>query len=215
MKKTMLITRPEHDDTTHYLSSWSKEAIIIAQKKGILVLDLHREKANKKITVSMLSKQNPTLIVFNGHGTEAVVCGHNKEPLLIAEKNEQLLKDKIVYAISCKSAKELGPKSVQSGAKAYIGYNDDFIFFYDPKKITYPLEDETAKLFLEPSYELIISLIKGNAVEESCKRSKRLFEDNIRKLLSSKATEEETSMARYLWWDSIHQDFLGYKESSF
>ena len=45
--KTILFTRPEHDATTHYLSNWSKESIVVAESKGMKVLDLHREKAVK------------------------------------------------------------------------------------------------------------------------------------------------------------------------
>jgi len=161
MSKKLLITRPEHDDTTLYLSHWSKQAIEQAESKGMRVLDLHKNRANKSEVVSMLSKQKPELVIFNGHGGDNVVGGDKNEPLIVAGENENLLKEKITYAISCKSAKKLGPKSVDSGAKAYIGYDDDFIFFYDPNKMTHPLKDETAKLFLEPSNELIISLVKG------------------------------------------------------
>lgn len=215
MSKKLLITRPEHDDTTHYLSHWSKQAISVAQSKGIKIFDLPRTRANKVEVTSMLSKQKPKLVIFNGHGNDDSVAGYKNEPLIIAGKNEHLLKERITYAISCKSAKKLGPKSIDSGAKTYMGYDDDFIFFYDPNKITHPSKDNTAKLFLEPSNELMISLIKGNTAEESCKRSKQLFQNNIKKLLSSEATKEETSMARYLWWDMIHQVCLGDAKATF
>lgn len=215
MSKKLLITRPEHDDTTHYLSNWSKEIITEAKSKGIDVLDLHKKRANKIEVTSMLSKQKPGLVIFNGHGGDNVVGGDQKEPLIIGGNNESLLKDKITYAISCKSAKKLGPKSINAGAKAYIGYDDDFIFIYNPNKITHPLKDDTAKLFLGPSNELTISLIKGNNVEESCKRSKQHFQENINKLLSSESTEQETSMARYLWWDMVHQVCHGNEKATF
>ena len=215
MSKKLLITRPEHDHTTHYLSNWSKEVITEAKSRGIVVLDLHKKRANKTEVTSMLSKQKPRLVIFNGHGGDNVIGGEQKEPLIIADNNEALLKDKITYAISCKSAKKLGPKSIDSGAKAYIGYDDDFIFVYNPNKISRPLKDNTAKLFLEPSNELTISLIKGNNVEDSCKRSKQHFQENIKKLLSSESTEEETSIARYLWWDMVHQVCHGDKKSTF
>jgi len=215
MSKKLLITRPEHDDTTHYLSHWGKKAIEQAESKGIKVLDLHKKRANKLEVVSMITKQRPGLIIFNGHGGDNVVGGDKKEPLIVVEENEHLLKEKITYAISCRSAKKLGPKSVDSGARAYIGYDDDFIFFYDPNKITRPLKDDTAKLFLEPSNELIASLVKGNATEECCRRSKQFFRTNMKKLLSSEATKEETAMARYLWWDMKHQVCLGDEKASF
>jgi len=215
MTKRLLITRPEHDDTTHYLSNWSKEAIEKAQAKGIKVFDLHKKRANKTEVVSMLSKQKPGLVIFNGHGGNNFIGGNKKEPLIVAGKNEHLLREKITYAVSCKSAKTLGPKSIDSGANAYIGYDDDFVFFYNPHMMTHPLKDDTAKLFLEPSNELVISLIKGNTTKECCKRSKQSFQTNMKRLLSSEATKEETSMARYLWWDMKHQVCLGDEGATF
>lgn len=201
MSKKLLITRPEHDDTTHYLSHWSKYAIEIAEQKGLFVFDLWREKANKKKTEGILRSQNPSLVIFNGHGKEDCICGHKNEPLITAKENATLLKEKIIYAISCKSAKILGPESIKNGVRAYIGYEEDFIFFYESKKITDPLTDATAALFLEPSREVMIALIKGNTVEEAEKKAKQLLKENIQKLLTSEATKEEASMVRYLWWD--------------
>ena len=161
--KKILITRPEHDDTTHYLSNWCKKVIEVIDAKGIKLFDLHRDKANKAEVASIIEKQCPGLIIFNGHGDDNCVTGDKNEPLIESGNNESLLKDKITYAVSCRSAKLLGPKSVAAGAKAYIGYDDDFVFVYSPDKITKPFLDESAKMFLEPSNELIISLIKKNS----------------------------------------------------
>ena len=116
----MLITRPEHDDTTHYLSNWSKETIGVAENKNIKVFDLNREKATRKNVESKLSRMSCNLVYFNGHGGFNVIGGHNNEPLIICGENERLLKSKVVYAISCKSAKELGLKSVEAGANTKI-----------------------------------------------------------------------------------------------
>jgi len=40
MNRILLITRPDHDVTTRYLSAWSKEIIELADKKNIQVMDL-------------------------------------------------------------------------------------------------------------------------------------------------------------------------------
>ncbi len=61
---TLLLTRPEHDDTTYYLSCWCKEAISFAENKNIKVLDLNREKANKKEFESRINTFCPNLIVL-------------------------------------------------------------------------------------------------------------------------------------------------------
>lgn len=212
MNKTFLITRPEHDDTTHYLSKWSQQLIDLANKKGINTIDLNKSRANKKEVESILSKKNPELIMFNGHGNVNIVTGHDNEVLIQLGKNDDLLKSKIVYALSCKSAKELGAKG---NAKTYIGYDDDFIFIYEPNKITHPTEDKTAKLFLEPSNEVVISLIKENPAKEAHERSQKLFQDRINKLLTSEATPDAAIIARYLWWNMKHQVCLGNKEAVF
>jgi hypothetical protein len=215
LTKKILITRPEHDDTTHYLSHWNQHSIEIAQTKGFKTFDLHRKRANRKEVEGILSKQDPDLVVLNGHGNDNVVAGHRDNPLIVNGQNEELLKGRITYAISCRSAKKLGRKSVTSGAKAYIGYEDDFIFFYDPHKVSRPLKDKTAELFLKPATEVVISLIKGSMAGEAADKSKQSFKINMRKLLSSESAEKEASMAKYLWWDMRNLVCLGDKHSRF
>ncbi|MEA3343437.1 MAG: hypothetical protein U9Q92_04675 [archaeon] len=196
------MTRPEHDDTTYYLSNWCVETIVLAQDKGIKVLDLHRERANRSELESMVRKIPPSLVVLNGHGSDNCVSGHNNEPIVTAGENEGLLNSKIVYAISCKSARGLGPKSIGAGAISYTGYDDDFIFLYEPEKFSRPLQDETAGLFLEPSKMFVDSLIKGNTVNESRKRTEDMIRKNILKSLGS--NQQDASLVRFLWWDLKH-----------
>ncbi|MFQ5621086.1 MAG: hypothetical protein ACE5FT_04545 [Candidatus Nanoarchaeia archaeon] len=203
--KKFLITRPEHDDTTHYLSNWSKECISEAKKRDIQVFDLNRERATRKETESVLTKRKPQLVCLNGHGTFDKVGGHKDEVLIQAGENEDLLKNSIIYALSCQSGKTLGPSSIESGAKAYIGYKDDFIFAYNPKMMTKPTKDLTASLFLKPSNELINSLVKGKTVEEARKRSQQMSKKHLRKLMSSQSSEEDASLIRYIWWNMRNQ----------
>ena len=202
MAKTYLLTGPEHDDTTHYLSKWCEETILMAQKKGLKVIDLHREKANKEEFEERTNKLSPNLIVLNGHGDENRVTGQKNEPIVVSGKNEELLKDKVIYAISCSSAKSLGPKSIEKGAINYSGYDDDFIFFYDPNNISRPLSDETAKLFLEHSNLFIDSMIKGNTIRDSKQRAENKLRENIIKLSSSSSID--SNLIRFLWWDLVH-----------
>lgn len=209
----ILITRPEHDDTTHYLSHWSKQAVDLAGNKGIKVFDLHRENANKAKFQSMVQKQNPEFIIFNGHGDIDKIGGHKDEILVQSHKDEKVLCNRIVYAHTCSAAKILGPLAIEEGAISFLGYDEDFIFFYDPKMISRPLQDETAKKFLEASTEAISSVIKGNTIEEAQKRAKELFRKNISKMLSSEASEEDARMVPYLWGDMRHLVLCGDKEA--
>jgi|AntAceMinimDraft_17_1070374.scaffolds.fasta_scaffold30312_3 hypothetical protein len=199
MSVNFLITLPNHDDTTHYLSAWGKEIIKTAKNSNLKVFDLQGEKANKKEFESKIKNFSPKLIMLNGHGSKNIVTGHKNEILLKAGENEELLKSKIVYALSCSSAKILGLKSVKKGALNYTGYMDDFIFMYEPNLFSRPILDKTANLFLSPSNVFIESLIKGNKVRDSFERSRKAMEKNFKKSLST--SEIDPTISRFLWWN--------------
>ncbi|MEK7514113.1 MAG: hypothetical protein AAB580_04460 [Patescibacteria group bacterium] len=205
----MLITRPNHDVTTNYLYFWSQELINQAKKNNLKVVDLAKKRANAKEFNSVIKKIKPSLIVINGHGNGSSVAGYDDEPLVIAGQNEIILNKAIVYARSCKSAETLGPKSIKSGCKTYIGYDDDFVFVTEDNKLTKPLEDKTSEMFMEPSNYIVISLLKGHTTDDANQRSKKLFKHNIQKLTTSIATKEDNELIPYLVWDYSHQVCLG------
>jgi len=213
MNKILLITRPKHDVTVRYLFYWAERIIELAKEKSITVLDLKEKRANCKELISMLQKKEPSLVFFNGHGDDNSITGHDNEVLLAVGKNEQLLISKIVYALSCKSGKILGHKSIQGGAFGYIGYDEDFIFVVDQDKIREPLKDKTAELFLEASNQVMICLIKGHNIRYSSERSKNIFRENALKLASSES--HDNYLAPYLLWDMQHQVCLGDENASF
>ena len=199
---TYLLTRPDHDDTTHYLFAWVGETIPEAENKGVKVIDLYHKRAVRKEVENIINKVSPDFVVFNGHGDENTVTGHNRQPIIIAGENESMLHKKIIYAISCSSAKNLGQKAVNAGASSYTGYDDDFVFFYEPENLSRPLKDKTAKIFLEHSNLFITSIIKGNSVSEAKKKAELLLKNNIVKLLGR--SDVDAQLVRYLWWDLRH-----------
>jgi len=210
---SILVTRPRHDETTNYLYYWAKLVIEEAEKRNFKVLDLDEQKANLKDFSGRIKKVNPDLIFLNGHGSPTAIAGHNDEILVSVDKNESLLNDKITYALSCSSAKKLGQSSVKKGAKSFIGYKEDFIFMHEKDKSTRPTEDETAKLFLEPSNLLVTTLIKGNTSKEAFDRSQKEFNHNLRNLMTSESPQEDRSSIPWLYWDMIHQVCLGNAEA--
>ena len=109
------LTRPDHDDTVFYLYEWSKDLIEKAESKGFKVLDCEKEKANRKHVEKMITSQQPELLLFNGHGSSTTIFGYKNEPVIEEGVNDNLLKDKIIYARSCSTAASLGEKCVQNG----------------------------------------------------------------------------------------------------
>ncbi len=214
MGNLLLITRPEYDVTTRYLSQWSEKIIKEAKNKGRSVIDLFRSKANRKRVISTLEKRSPGLVVLNGHGSENYVTGHDNE-VILKDGDRKAVSSKIIFARSCKSAKILGQNAVIQGATAYLGYKEDFWFRYNVAKISKPLEDKTAALFLEPSNHLVISLLKDHPTGYANNTSKALFRKNIEKLLIEGPSAEDYDTIRYLYWDMINQVCLGNEEATF
>lgn len=210
MTKSLLITRPEHDLPTRYISKWSEKIIEEAKSKNFNIMDLQREKANKKRVVGILKKKSKEamLVVFNGHGDSDTIKGHDNEAL-ITTAEASVLGIKIIYARACQSAKMLGKAAISAGSIAYLGYQEDFIFLFDEEKVAKPLEDTKAALFLEPSNYVVTSLLKGHSALDANNRSKNLFRKNLEKVLVGPSSLENSYAARFLFWNMTNQVCLG------
>ncbi len=208
-----LITRPNHDKVTEYLFVWSNKLLESKELTDISFLDLQGKEVNKKNVEGYLSKKIPDVILFNGHGSPTKICGFKNEVLVESEVNDFLLKDKIVYAISCSSASVLGQTAVQKGAKSFIGYKRSFILFTDRNREATPLKDHIANSFLEPSNRVSISILKGNSVEEASHKSKVEFKKEIEKYASTKVMLGSDRIASALLWNMSNQVVLGDKEA--
>lgn len=215
MNKILLLTRPNHDLTTNYLFYWSSLVIQEAKKKKIKVLDLKGKKANIKTLQSYLKKHRPKLVFFNGHGANDLITGYNNKALIKKKDNEQLLFKKIIYARSCDSAKKLGPSCIIKGVITFIGYRRKFAIGYSHSKISRPLQDAVAKLFLEPSNLILTSLLKGNTTGNSYRKSQKTMLKNFHFMLSAKASLTQRDAAPYLWMNRKYQTLLGNKSAKF
>lgn len=204
-----LVTQPNYDYTTRYLSTWAQKAVDLAKGKGISVVCLKEARASKKEFESVIRKTQPKFVFVNGHGDDGSVTGQNGEVLVEAGVNEGILSRSIVYALSCRSAKVLGKESVESGADAYLGYEEDFIFLYDERCRTNPKIDKTAKLFLDPPMALPVSLFKSHSTGQAYNNSQNEYRRTIVSLLSSEASSEQRTYIGYLVWDMQSQVCLG------
>jgi len=205
----MIVTRPQHDITTKYLSVWAGEVIVFAKKKRIEVFDLFKAKANKNDFEGRVKKLHPDVIFLNGHGNDDCVTGHDNEKLIEAEDNHDILRGAITYALSCNSGKTLGPRVVENNEATYIGYEDEFIFVGDRNYLARPQDDPMAKPFMEASNQVMLSLLKGNRAQVASEKSKNKFREHYMKLSSSQADSDTLQAAQCLWWNMRNQVCLG------
>lgn len=213
MSKSILVTRPNHDQGTNYLFYWSKPIINFASAKGVNIFDLSSQKANLEKLISYLRKNNPEFVFFNGHGTENSICGFDNQVLIDINNCKNLLKDRIVYARCCSSGSILGPYSISHGIKAFIGYSKPFAFYISSDKITRPLEDKIASLFLEPSNLIPLTILKGDSAEFAHNKAINQMGKNLRYSLSSDASSEEKACAPLLFHNIKYQVILGVKSA--
>jgi hypothetical protein len=200
--RTILVTRPNHDRTTRYISAWAEEVLRVAQAKGDAIFDLCGKRANKAEVVSVAKKRKPNLVFLNGHGNADHVTGQDGELLVSIDSNPDLFPDAIVYALACRAGYALGPVCVTSGTRAFIGYKDDFVFLITPEHRTRPLEDKTAALFLEPSNQVIVSLLRSHTASDAQASARKAFYRNIQKLMTSETSAHDSSAVRFLLWNA-------------
>jgi len=214
MNKSLLVTRPNHDITVNYLFFWCNPILDLAKMKNFAIHDLSAKKAEIKEFESHMRARKPALLFLNGHGTESSITGQDNKPIIGMNVDEDVIKDSIIYARSCRAAKQLGPLLIRKKAKAFMGYKRDFVFMYQSDHVTKPLQDKIARLFLNPSNLGVRVIIKGHPVKEAFYRSQRLLHKNLMRSLSSAASKEENDAAPSLLWNLNSKVLIGDKNAS-
>lgn len=209
MNRSILITRPDDDSVLTLLCIWTETVIHLARKHNFAVFDLKSRKSNKKDFDSYIKRNNPSFLVFNGHGSETTIIGYDNEPLVSLGKDESLLKHKIIYSRTCNSAAKLGKESVKSGCQAFLGYLKPFWLPRSKTSGRNISKDKIAKRFLDPTNLIPTTLIKGHTAAEANQRSKETMIRSYREMVSSISSFEERSIAFFLYCNLRNQVLIG------
>lgn len=217
MTKQFLITRPNHDEATSYLHSFSKDIVkIVKTTRDIHLIDLEGHEATKENLNKELIKNKPGLIFLNGHGNKKNVTGHKNE-IILDETNIEYTKDRIVYALSCDSLEDLGQIAINKGTKAYIGYKGRFMIIKDPSRTSSPDKDKNSLPFRRACFALISSLIFGNPVNKAISETKKEYIHSIRSYGTSEDDPYgDVPLIRFaLAWNLNFLDMCGDSNASF
>ncbi len=211
----VIITTPNYDDATAYLYHYAEELIKFAENRGIAVSQLKRPRLRRENLQSSILQQKPQLLLFNAHGDEKTIYGdktnQETEYLIKEGQNHQLLEGKLTYARACSAAASLG-KACTNKSGCFIGYNQPFSFWIDTSRTTTPLKDKIAQLFLQPSNDLAISLLRGKTVGEAVNNFNIASKKNIIQLLGKKDEPGAMALAMLLWNNMTIQEVLGNEE---
>lgn len=200
MKPSVLVTCPNYDRMTRYLSVWAEKLMEDVRLHGNEVHMIKEAEVTRDKFESFIKKMQPSFIFINGHGAADRIAGHDHE-IILDKDNVGILKGKVVYALSCQSAKVLGPLARKKGAAGYIGYTENYYLVSQPTKTTHPEDDETAALFLEPSNAIAYALSKGHSAEEAVEKGRAAYTKSILRAFNSDIQSDDDKYVSFLLWN--------------
>jgi hypothetical protein len=211
-----MITLPDHDDLTHYCSKWSEKVVSVAEKANHNVIRVEGKDANRKNFESRVAKHKPDFVMFNGHGDEETVGGYANEPVFSCKspvKNEKISKGRIIYARACSCGAVLGPKCIEAGCKAFVGYKMGFALIKSKGMMSRPLKDGRASPFLEVSNQIPIFILKGSSIEEAVKKADVRLGREVERLRTTDSFLA-SHLLPWLLWNQAVRVVLGNKSAT-
>jgi hypothetical protein len=125
--------------------------------KGFEVISL--EGAND-VRSSFIPKAKESRVVYIsglGHGSYTVYTGHMFSHILeVGIYDGTEVNGKVIHLLSCETAKTLGPDMVTHGAKASVGYTENFVFDWTNANLYWPCDSQ-----------FDISMANGKTVEQA------------------------------------------------
>ena len=196
----MIVIRANHDIATSYLFAFSEEPIKEAEAKGLKIAKIEGNEISEATLRGRIKNRKPKLIFFSGHGSDtSLFDNHGKE--FISMGSADVFKETVTYTIACSCLVKLGSVAIDEGCYAFIGYKKPFWIARDHKFESTPLKNRIAKPIIECSNIILKSLIKGNSVEESIKKSHEKAADEILKLIYSKEPLAPASLQALVYND--------------
>ncbi len=144
----------------------------------------------EKFSVYCLLPDVAYISVF-GHGYDNLVTGQHGETLWqVGSYDPGEAQGKIIYLMSCLTARRLGPDLVDKGARAYFGYEENFTFMHMPS-ITDPLDDPIADVFFQCNSQVDRLVADGLPAGRVFDATKQLFREKYEEYL---ATDSDVAM---------------------
>lgn len=145
------------------------------QSKGLEIAPFLGPLARRYYVAPEAKKAAIRYITGAGHGSYDLFTGDYCEAVFrVGNYHADEVRGKIIHLLACQSARDLGPDFVTSGAVAFFGYGEDFIFLT-------PLKD----LFLECDSEIDRGFADGLTASQVYARVIELYDRHSADLRAS------------------------------
>lgn len=115
-----------------------------------------------------LSAPQSDIIIGVGHGDKDSFTGQNESVIIeVGRYNPREVKGKMIKLLSCQTGVALGPDLVKNGAKAFLGYIDDYVWVMDSDLAFTPWADKLAATSLLPVVDELNALLDGKTAREA------------------------------------------------
>ena len=115
--------------------------------RGFKVIRCQGNLAKRVHVFAEVMKPGIVLVSGLGHGDARTFTGQGLDPIFeMGNYTSSEVNGKIIHLLSCKTAIELGSDMVAQGARAFFGYNEDFIFYFRRADVFFECDSEIDKL---------------------------------------------------------------------
>ncbi len=164
-----------------------------------------REGAGNNRAAFAAAAVNPLTVYAGGvgHGGYDTYTGHAAEPLLEKGAYEAAeVEGKAIHFLSCRTAGQLGPDTVEKGAACYMGYDENFTFVWDEPST--PVVEEELFQNCDSTFDLFMA--NGHTAGEAWDATLAAFNAAI-------ARVPGTAAAAWLTYDRDHCRLLGNRDA--
>jgi len=154
-----------------------------------------------------LSAPQSDIIIGMGHGDVDTFTGQNESLILqVGNYDPNEIKNKVIKLLSCQTGVKLGPDLVRNGARAYLGYTDDYLWVCDADKLSTPWSDHLASPFMMPVMNSINAILDGKTVEEA-------YRIEVDEYLKNAEAEEEEIIKSLIKFNMKNTIILGDRDA--
>jgi len=154
------------------------------QAQGFRVTKLQGMLARRHYVAPEATKPEVEYLTGVGHGAYNLFTGAYGDVIFQAGRyHPDEAAGKIVHLLSCQAARDLGPDFVVNGARAFFGYDENFVFFTAEQDVFFECDSEIDRAFAD-----------GLTAAQVYDRVTRLFDQRIADLRGAGKLREAATL---------------------